>query len=226
MPCQGGAEGARGAAPAGRMRPSFQRYARFEGAARAFGGRRRPARSLRDRPHEEDRSAALQLLPQVAGPRRRPDPGCPASFQSMRRLRRLSALVVQLLTVQLVTAGGSSGCQMPGAPMHETHHVAASEAAQSAPLDAAYSGQGPRNDATTGAPTPSSGSRHERSHDGSHCDQACLPGACAAGSHCSRSPAGVATAGLRVFAEAHARARQDDVPLSFATRPEPPPPRA
>src|SRR5690242_5641792 len=129
----------------------------------------------------------------------------------MRTRRRLAALVVQLLMIQLVIVGGGWSCSMGRASMGASDHTAGSRMEHGSP-----------NGESTGASSGSGGSRYESGHHApQHCDGACLPGACVAGAHCGTQwSVAVVSADLGPTAEAHAPSRQDGVPSSPAMSPE------
>ena len=131
-----------------------------------------------------------------------------------RRVRALVAVVLQMLMIQLAIVSGARRCPMSALEPSGVSHAASGGAA------------GMADRMTHDASGPSDQPRHQH-HPDSHCDLACLPGACASATHCV-SVAGITdedaarlaiTAAPAVSAPTHA-------PRSFGTAPDTPPPRA
>ena len=138
-------------------------------------------------------------------------------MRRLRHLRRLSAIVAQLLLVQLTFASGAGACPLDGASTsgaamvdmgapHGEHHRM--------PADA------PANHA------PDSPASHH--HASTHCDMACTPTHCGASGACSVPVLLDGGAADRALANVRALTLtgRDALPQSVTTAPEPPPPRA
>jgi hypothetical protein len=136
-------------------------------------------------------------------------------MRRFRHLRRLTAIVANLLLLQLAFASGAGACPM-GDEMHATgastagavhapHHVASAVAS---------------NSGISTAPA----SHH---HAGGACNMACPTATCTAAGHCSTSMTTRADPAMTAFpaAAAPAQAPTADMPLSASPAPEPPPPR-
>ena len=145
-----------------------------------------------------------------------------AIFQFMRRfrhLRRLSAVIMHLLLLQLAFAGAAGAC-----PLGER-----GAGHGSMPMGGASASDGqhhPMSAASASVHAPEApASHHER---GNRCDMPCATTSCAATGHCSADATLVRADADRAFEiePGGASVREDAALHSVSTAPEPPPPRA
>ena len=132
------------------------------------------------------------------------------------RLRRLTALLSQLLLLQLAFASGTSTCPL------DSRHAAAS-------MPMAHAGGAYGQHKTAGTERATEHLSAPGSQDaGAHCDMTCPPATCGATGHCSLTAALEDTTETQPLATALARAASgaDDAPHSVNSAPEPPPPGA
>src|SRR5438067_12806191 len=127
----------------------------------------------------------------------------------MRRVRRLTAVVTQLLMIHLAIVSGAMACPMgddgsPGAVSTASAHGPSHTAAHH--------------------PAP----QHSHRHHGLHCEFFCTTAGCTSAGHCTAVAAadGDASAAPSLYAVARPTRERIDAPLSVSTAPEPPPPRA
>ena len=144
-------------------------------------------------------------------------------------IKRLAAILTQLLMIQFAIVSGSGAC-----PMDEASATADAAAMTMSP--AAFSGglgradvpsrQTMAADRSHASEQPGGEHHHDGQHSGAHCAQSCVLGAC--------TSAQCAGAGVKACTLVTSRptnreiiaAGLDVVPSWFARAPEPPPPRA
>jgi hypothetical protein len=143
----------------------------------------------------------------------------------MHRIRRITAIVVQLLMIQFLVVGEAAACPMAG--------DGAAGVTTPAAMGSAAHGMHPGDGAGTQTPrsrdgAQHSGPRHSHHHTGSHCALACAPTGCASGSQCASAAVGSSGASREMRLDMSGRRSRDrvDAPRSVSFAPEPPPPRA
>lgn len=143
----------------------------------------------------------------------------------MRRVRRITAIVLQLLMIQFLVMGDAAACPMAS----DGPADAAAPAIMDSGAHAAHGGH------AAGAMTPRSrdgvqhsGSHHSHHHTAPHCALACVPTGCASGGQCASTAVGSSDASREVLLDAAGRCSRDrvDALRSVSFAPEPPPPRA
>lgn len=143
----------------------------------------------------------------------------------MRRIRRVTAIVVQLLMIQFLVVGGAAACPLAGDPAAS----ATMPGAMSPDAHATHPQHAADGIARRGGDGAShSGPAHSHHHAGSDCALPCAPAGCAVVGQCAYVAVGApsTSANLRLRAPGRPVQPADRALLSVSFAPEPPPPRA
>lgn len=154
--------------------------------------------------------------------------GLGITFSSMlrfRRVRRLTAIMTQLLTVWLMAVSGVAACPYGDRPASDAAAADVTQARHAAhDMSAAET---PRASTTsTASHEPGTPPQHHH-HEGGHCDMPCAPSSCGSAGHCSSTASSQPTsAALPRVAASPFAGKVREMPPSLSTAPEPPPPKA
>lgn len=152
----------------------------------------------------------------------------------MRIMRRATAVFAEILMIQFVIISGSLGCPLAGAFVNTVpvgHVQAESNASEDDAAGALHEDGAPTRSHAGHTPdsAPASNGEHGGSHHShSHCDIPCAPAGCVGVMHCSGVAATTTRAAFSpdLTTRDIVRVESVQVPLSVATAPDTPPPRA
>ena len=154
----------------------------------------------------------------------------------MRTMRRATAVFAEILMIQFASISGSYGCPLAGTAFADATSAAP---LQSAPNVSVHEGTGESHDhgqharlheGHDGKHSLPASSRHSDGphHSHSHCDSPCVPAGCIGVGHCSNVAASPTrpTLNSELTDRSGAPSESVHIPLSIATAPDTPPPRA
>ena len=167
----------------------------------------------------------------------RTPPNLRSSYTSvMRIMRRATAVFAEILMIQFAVISGSFGCPLARSAFADATSAAQFQSAANVSghegtSDSHHHGQPASSqgghDGKHSSPA-SSGHRDGPHHSHSHCDSPCVPAGCMGVVHCSSVAASPnrATLNSELTDRDGARPETVQIPLSVATAPDTPPPRA